>query len=176
MALIEFLREGLDQLYRQYDEAVADLSPEQWHWRPGEGCNHIAFSVWHYVRTVDNVIRFVLQRQPTLWMEGGWDRRFGLDSKSQGTGMSPQEAAALRLSPPEEFRRYMQEVWRMAREYTASLTDQDLERTARIRMRGELAERPLRTILGETLLTHGFSHLGEVWVLRGLQGLRGTPF
>lgn len=176
MTTLDLLRGELDRLHQNLIDAVSDLSPEQWHWRPGDGCNHIAFSVWHYARTEDNVIQFVFQRKPTAWMEGGWDQKFRLDSKAQGTGMSAEEATALRVSDPKEFIRYMQEVWRHTDQYLAGLSERDLDQVTKIRAGGELRERPVRQVLSENLLTHGFSHLGEMWVLRGLQGFRGAPF
>ena len=61
MTFVELLRSPLERLHMSLEEAVKDLTTEQLHWRPSEGCNHIAFSLWHYVRTEDNLIRFVLQ-------------------------------------------------------------------------------------------------------------------
>ncbi|HEY8836126.1 MAG TPA: hypothetical protein VIO16_00280 [Dehalococcoidia bacterium] len=54
---------------------MEDLTPAQWHTVPGGSgrANTIGFELWHYVRTEDNIVRFILQnRRPTVWMEGGW--------------------------------------------------------------------------------------------------------
>ena len=173
MTSLEFVRTSLGILQSSLDEAVGGLSTEQAHWRPGEGCNHIAFVAWHYSRTVDNMVRFVLQREPTVWMSGKWDERFGLDSKAQGTGMAPEDAAVLRIADVPAFCGYIKDVWSACSKYLETLTDDHLERTVTVRPLGELT---VGEVLGTTLLTHGYTHLGEVWLLRGLQGLKGSPF
>ena len=173
MAIIDFCVEQFKRLHADFDAVVAGLTPEHLHWRPAGQANHIAFVIWHYSRTEDNIIQFVLQRQPTIWMEEGWHETLGLDSKAQGTGMAAEDAAALRLPSVEEFAPYMRKVWDRTEAYLATLSESDLERTTMIRPQGE---RRVMTILTESMLTHGFSHLGEIWVLRSLQGLEGAPF
>ena len=171
MAIVEYFRPHFQRLHGALEEALQDLTPEQLNWRPGGSTNSIAFTIWHYTRTEDNVVRFVLQdRRPTVWLEGGWNEKFGLDRIAQGTGMSHEEAD-MRLPSVQEFVPYMHEVWRTTEEYLASLTDDGLESRVTVR---PLGERSVGQLLLETLLTHGFSHLGETWVLRGLQGLRGS--
>ena len=61
-----------------YNRVLGGLDDEQINRVPDGGKQNIAFSLWHYVRTEDNVIQFVMQRKPTVWMEGGWDAKFGL--------------------------------------------------------------------------------------------------
>ncbi|MCE2405341.1 MAG: DinB family protein [Dehalococcoidia bacterium] len=167
-----FIRRHLLSLQESLDDAAAGLSQEQAHWRPDAGGNHIAFVLWHYSRTVDNIVRFVLQRKPTIWMEGKWDERFGLDSKSQGTGMSREDALAVSISDLPAFTSYMKEVWREAGGYLDTVSEGDLDRKQMVRPLGELT---LEEILGTVLLTHGYTHLGEVWLLKGMQGLAGSP-
>ncbi len=173
MSQLDFIRRSLDGLQASLDEAMSGLSHEQAHWRPNDKGNHIAFVAWHYTRTVDNLIRFVLQRRPTVWIEGKWDERFGLDSKAQGTGMSPEEAVALRISDVPAFCTYMGQVWKEVPPYLDTLTEGDLERKLTVRPLGELT---LGEVLGTVMLTHGHNHLGEIWLLRGIQGLQGSPF
>ena len=173
MSLVQFFSEQFQRLHADFDAVVEGLTPEQLHWRPSQGTNHIAFVIWHYARTEDNIVQFVLQRIPTVWMDEGWDKRLGLDSKTQGTGMTDEDAAALTLPSVEVFLPYMQKVWRCTERYLSTLSDVDLERLTLIRPQGE---RAVETILTENMLTHGFSHLGEIWVLRSLQQLQGAPF
>ena len=173
MTEVAFLRESLQGLHTSLDEALKDLSQEQAHWRPNDKGNHIAFIAWHYARTVDNIVRFVLQqRRPTLWMEGKWDERFGLDSRAQGTGMSPEDAANLRISDLPAFCGYMSEVWKDAQAYLATVKEEDLDQKLTIRPMGEVTQ---EHVLGNILLTHGHTHLGEIWTLKGQQGLQGSP-
>jgi hypothetical protein len=168
--LVDFIRTGLRQLHGSYRDAVADLSEDQLHWRANERGHTAAFVLWHYYRTEDNIIQFVLQRKPTVWIEGGWDQKFGLHRTAQGTGMSLEEAQALRLSPKEDFMAYMDDVATASDAYLAGLDDAALEATTTVKPLGEM---PLKNAIGYMCLTHGFNHLGEIQHLRGLQGLRG---
>ena len=172
MSQLLFIQESLANLHKSIDDAVKDLTREQAHWRAANGGNHIAFVAWHYTRTVDNIVRFVLQRKPTIWMEGKWDERFGLDSKAQGTGMSPEEAAAVSISDLPDFATYMGQVWQETQSYLAALTEEDLVQQMTIRPLGDMA---LGHVLGNVLMTHGYTHLGEIYTLKGLQGLPGSP-
>ena len=172
MSEIDFIRNSLESLHSTIDEAMEGLTQEQAHWRPDGNGNHIAFIAWHYTRTVDNIIRFVLQRRPTVWMEGKWDEKFGLDSKAQGTGMSREEAVALTISDIPAFGSFMKEVWKETQVYLDTVALEDLGRTMTIRPHGEIT---LEQVLGTVLLTHGYTHLGEIWLLKGLQGLQGNP-
>ncbi|MFQ5874271.1 MAG: DinB family protein [Dehalococcoidia bacterium] len=172
MNVVPFLQQSFVELHQAYIEAISGLDSAKVHWHPGNKANQMAFVLWHYLRTQDNVIRFVLQRKPTIWMEGGWDKKFNLDSKAQGTGMLPEEAAGLRLEPWEEFPKYMKLVFKETEDYVASVREDELTREVLIKPLGQL---PLIRILGTTLLTHGYSHLGELWALKGLQGMKGSP-
>jgi hypothetical protein len=99
MSTTEFIRASLRQMHNTYDDAVGDLTLEQLHWRANDKGLPASFILWHYVRTEDNIIQFVLQRKQTVWLEEGWDKRLGLDRVSQGTGMNLDDAQALRSRP-----------------------------------------------------------------------------
>ena len=54
----------------------------------------------------------------------------------------------------------------------SSVAEEELSRDVLVKPLGQL---PLVKVLDTTLLTHVFSHLGEIWALKGLQGLKGNP-
>ena len=172
MSEIAFIKQFLSESHKSWGEAVEGLTSEQAHWRPYDSGNHIAFNLWHYTRTVDNIILFLFQRKPTVWMAGKWDEKFGMDSKDQGTGMETETAANLRIDDFPAFISYAREVWAEADSFMDNVTPEDMERIIRMRPFGELQ---MREILGRSILTHGCQHLGEVWSLKGLQGLPGNP-
>src|SRR5574341_2485101 len=168
MATVDFIRSSLKQMHSMYDDAVRDLTPDQMHWRANDRGHPISFILWHYVRTEDNIIQFVLQHKSTVWLDGGWDQKFGLHRTAQGTGMSLQEAQALRLEPKEEWERYMQAVWQATDAYLSAADDASLQEKTTVKPLGEM---PIQNAIGNMCLTHGFTHLGEIAHLRGLQGL-----
>ena len=170
MSVAAFIRSSLRQQHNMYNDAVSDLSDEQLHWRANDKGLPAWFILWHYVRTEDNIVQFVLQRKPTVWMEGGWHEQLDLHATAQGTGMSLEDAQNLRLDPKQAFHDYMQAVWKTTDEFLAGVDDAYLQQTTTVKPLGEM---PIQNAIGNMCLTHGFTHLGEIAHLRGLMGLRG---
>jgi hypothetical protein len=164
------LLDGLRDMHGLLDKAIADMTVEQLNWRPERGLSAF-FSLWHYVRTEDNIVNFVAQGRNTVWLEGGYDQRLGLPRTSQGTGMTPDEAVAIVLRDVDVWRAYQQATWRATHAFVESLSAEDLEgRTVTIKPLGPM---PLWDALWGVCLSHGFRHVGEIEYVRGLLGLGG---
>jgi hypothetical protein len=168
--LAEFLRGAVRNEHNMLDQAVRDLTPEQLHYvPPGTSANHIGFTLWHYVRTEDNIVQFILQdRKPTVWVARNYHETWGLEKVAQGTGMSLEQAQSMRLPAIDEWMEYQRSVWQATDEYLANVDDASLDRTVKVMPFGEI---PAHRALSMPLLTHGHGHLGEICVLRVLQGL-----
>jgi hypothetical protein len=172
MTLLEFIEAELTRLHAMLDRGVADLTPEQWHTIPAGNAtaNTIAFEMWHYARTEDNIVRFILQgRRPTVWMEGGWAQRLGLPAVAQGTGMSTEEAQALRIIDLDAFKQYVQAVWASTADYLSNPDTTVFDQPVLVKPLGEM---PAIRALGQVCMTHGFTHLGELELCRTLLGLK----
>jgi uncharacterized damage-inducible protein DinB len=168
--IVEYMKRELRAMHRLYEHVTSDLSDDQSNAVPSGGKQNLAFSLWHYVRTEDNVIQFVMQRKPTVWLEGGWPERFGLDPKSQGTGFSDDEALGFRLNDIAAFRAYMSDVFKRTEEYVAALTPDECERSITVKPLGEMTV--LQCVSG-MCMTHGYRHLGEIEFAKGLVASRG---
>jgi len=166
----EYLRHFVALLHEQWERALSDLSEEQLYFRPGDHANHIAFTAWHWVRTEDNVVQFALQRQQTVWLLNQLDEHWGLPRLAQGTGMPPEEAHALRLPSVADFLEYAQKVWSSTDRYLDHANAEELSRITKVVPFGEIA---VAQALGQTIVAHGNQHLGEIWLIRELQGLTG---
>lgn len=173
MSTIDFIRSSLSEMHSSYDDSVADLSSDQIHWHANEHGCAIAFALWHYVRTEDNIIQFVLQRKPTIWIDGGWYDKFGLPRTAQGTGMSQEDARALRLDPSGDFQKYMGDVWQATDAFLAGKDDDFLRQRITVKPLGEIT---IERAVGNMCLTHGFTHLGEIQHVRGLLGFKGMAY
>jgi hypothetical protein len=173
MSTIDFIRRGLRRLHQDYDQSIADLSEEQLNWQAGERGMPLSFILWHYVRTEDNIVSFVLQGKPTQWLDGGWNERFGLPKAAQGTGMSQEDAQALRIAPLQAWQEYQSSVWKATEAYLDTLTNAALSELTTVKPLGEM---PKENAIGMMCLTHGFTHLGEIQHLRGLMGLKGMAW
>jgi hypothetical protein len=147
-----------------------DLTDDEANHVPPGGHQSIAFCLWHYVRTEDNVIQFVVQRKPTAWLEGGWPERFGLDAKSQGTGFSDDDARSLRINGFDEFRRYMLDVFGRTESFVPNLSDDESKRIVTVKPLGEMT---VLQVVSGMCMTHGYRHLGEIEFAKGLIVSRG---
>lgn len=167
---VEFIQLEMKRLHRMLDRSISGLSLEQLHALPGghPKANTIAWGIWHYARTEDNVVRYVVQnRRPTVWMEGGYAERLGLPPVAQGTGMSTEEAQALRIKDLDLFREYMQKVWASTEELLAGRDTALLDKTVVVKPLGEM---PAYRAIGQVCLAHGMSHFGEIELARTLVG------
>jgi len=170
MTAVDLMRLELARLHKSYDKVLDELTLEQLHQVPAghPTANTIAWGVWHYVRTEDNVVRYVLQaRRPIVWAEGGYAEKLGLPPVAQGTGMSTAEAQALRLKDLGLFRDYVAKVWASTDEFLARIDPAALDATVTIKPLGEM---PGIRALAQVCVSHGFTHIGEIELARTLVG------
>ena len=160
----DILRNGLHDMHRLLDKALTDMSADQWNFRPQEGGLSPFFSLWHYVRTEDNIINWVTQRKPTVWLEGGSNEIFGLPANSQGTGMTTEEANAVRITDVAQWHEYQQKVWAATDAYLGSMSPSEFdERKVTIKPLGEMS---LWDGIYGICLSHGYRHVGEIEYVR----------
>ena len=166
----DFIRANIKRLHDGLDKVMAELTPDQLHTVPAghPKANTIAWGVWHYTRTEDNIVRYVIQgRKPPVWVEGGYSERLGLHPAAQGTGMSTEEAQALRIKDVPLFREYMGRVWAGTDELIAGAPAELLDKIITVKPLGDMS---VVQCLGQVGLTHGMTHLGEIELARTLIG------
>ena len=166
----DFIRANLKRLHAGLDKVMAELTPDQLHAVPGghPKANTIGWGVWHYTRTEDNIVRWVIQeRKPPIWVEGGYGEKLGLPPAAQGTGMPPAEAQALRIKDVPLFREYMARVWAGTDELIAVAPPALLDKIITVKPLGDMS---VIQCLGQVGLTHGMTHLGEIELARTLIG------
>ena len=167
----DLLRESLTSMHGMLDTAVEGMTAAQLNFRPQEGGVSGFFSLWHFVRTEDNVINWVLQQKPTVWLDGGFDEQFRLPRTNQGTGMSEAEANAIQIDDVAAFLGYQQTVWAATDAYVAGMSEEEFEeRRVTVKPLGEMS---VWNALYGLCLTHGYRHIGEIEYQRGVQGLGG---
>ena len=172
MTTLELITHELRRLHKALDKSLEGLTPEQLHRVPAghATANTIAWGLWHYARTEDNVVRYILQnRRPIVWVEGGYAEKLGLPPVAQGTGMTTPEAQALRIKDLALFRDYVAKVWASTDEYLARVDAAALDATVTIKPLGEM---PAVRALADVCVTHGFTHFGEIELARTLVGAR----
>lgn len=157
----------VDRLLGNCLRSIEDLTQAELNHRPGDEVNSIGFDIWHVVRTIDNVIFFVFDREQPIWLRDGFDERFGLPRVAQGTGMAQDESHALEFPEPSAFREYVEAVRAAVMPKIAAMSVEELSETTELRPWGD---RPKMEHIGQVLIAHGNGHLGRTSMARSLIG------
>jgi hypothetical protein len=147
--------------------AVVDLTPEELNHQPSDRAHSIGWDIWHVVRTADNVLFFVFDREQPVWLRDRFDARFDLPKVAQGTGMTDEEARALRFPPPADFAAYIEAVRDAVLPRLAAMTPEYLDTPVMLRPWGE---QPRLEHILQVILSHGNGHLGRCSLARALLG------
>ena len=86
--------------------------------------------------------------------------------------MSAEQAAALRIPNLAEFLKYTEIVFKATEAYLETLKEAELDRVEEFQF---LGKRSFGSVIGGVVLSHGAGHLGDIWYVKGLQGLKGSP-
>ena len=163
----------IERLLQYCDMAIEGLTVEQLCDTRGGITNSIGWDVWHTVRTADNIVHFVFDREQPVGLRDGFHERWGLPKVDQGTGMDPNDAYSLRFPAPAEFTQYTRAVAAAIVPRIEGMTREYLSTVQAIRPWGEV---PRIEALGHGLIGHGNGHLGRASYARTLFGLRGLPY
>jgi DinB superfamily len=151
--------------------ALDDLTDEQWHAIPQGAGNSVAFIAWHYARTEDNIIHWIIQeRHPTVWMQGNWSERLELPRVTQGIGMPFEEAQAFRIHDTAGFMEYVWAVRAASDAFLDRWDPADYDTRILLKPVGEMTK---LQAMGQQAFPHGMAHIGEIQHIRCLQGLPG---
>jgi hypothetical protein len=75
----------------------------------------------------------------------------------------------------EKFQEYAKAVFAASEEYVATLTDEELEKDVDMSSFG-MGNKKTHDFIANLISGHAYSIMGEVAVLKGIQGLKGYPF
>lgn len=166
MDAVSLLRLAFADLHKEFREDLDGVGEDELFWQPAPGVNHAGFLAWHLVRDEDTVFSQSVLAAPELWAGEGWDQRFAMNSKEQGTGLDPDRLVEFRYSPELLFD-YAEAVWRRTDEALAAMHESRLDEGLAWSTTWRLAN-----LLTTGCLNHGWVHLGEIRQLRGQQGWR----
>jgi len=165
----DLLVDGIEQMTDWTDHALASMTTEQVNWLPEGKTVSAGFNAWHVYRTADNITNFVMRKQKPLWLEQGFAERMQLPPVDQGTGMSLEDARAIRIPDLALLREYGDAV---AKDTLACVKDVPLATLEEVQMVKPLGEMPKWRVFRQVVMTHGFMHLGEINAIKGQLGLQ----
>ena len=164
MTLNHFIQTALDQEQALLLAAVADLTPAELAWQPGPDANPIGWMLWHTIRVEDMWVQFFIQNRPELWEREGWHEKFGLPTRDNGFGHTPEQVANFPALDLAELLRYAAAVRAATLEYLQALTPEDFDRIPRERRPNLSVGRIFMQLIGEF-----YQHEGQIAYLKGLR-------
>lgn len=147
------------QLLESTARSIEGLSEELIHFRPDGPCNSIGFDAWHIARTADNLIHFAFAREMPVWLQQGLNDAWNLPKADQGTGMTPEEAYALKFPAADLLAKYARDVSAAVVPKIEGYSDEYLEERIDIKPNGNLAR---YEIIGQVIINHGNNHYGMI--------------
>ena len=163
MTLNEFIEDALAKEHQFLMEALQDLTPEELAWRPGPEANPIGWMLWHMIRVEDMWIQFFVQEQPEIWERDGWHEKFGLPTRDNGFGHTPEQVAGFPELDLSELLKYGETVRAGTLTYLGTLGPEDYNRVPRERRPEMSIGAVFRQIIGEF-----YQHQGHIAYLKGL--------
>ena len=106
MTLNEFIESTLEMEQNLLVEAVEDLTPEELTWQPGPDTNPMGWMLWHTIRVEDMWVQFFIQGQIEIWERDGWHEKFGLPTRDNGFGHTPEQVTGFPALDLQELLRY----------------------------------------------------------------------
>lgn len=164
MTLNEFIESAFEKEHQYLTDALADLTPEEAAWRAGPEANSINWILWHMTRVEDMWFQFFIQRKNEIWERDGWNEKFGLPTRDNGFGHTPEQVANFPPLDLAELTNYGDAVRRETLEYLRGVTPEEFQRVPR-------EQRPEMSVVAIFLQVVGevYQHQGHIAYLKGLQ-------
>ena len=171
VTLNEFIEDALNREQQYLSEAVRDLTPAELAWRPGPEANPIGWTLWHMYRVEDMWLQFFIQRQPEIWEREGWHGQFGLPTRDNGFGHTPEQVANFPALDLARLNQYGEAVRSGTLSYLRGRSPADFDIVPRPQRPELSVGAVLRQVIGEL-----YQHLGQIAYLKGLQRGFGQAF
>ncbi len=174
------LREVLSAGHGVLEATMADVTAAVAAWNPPGTALPIGACYAHVVVAEDGMVNGVLKGGVPLFL-GAWAGKTGLSALPPGPdptgGPMPDWTGWARTVTVDlaALRRYAAAVYAASDAFMAGLADADLAHPLDLTAFG-LGMRTVGFFLTEGLAPHAFVHSGEIACLKGLQGLKGSPY
>lgn len=160
---------------------LPDLTPEQLRWQPEHNDSSIAFATWHAYRAADELSHGLALKRPSVFATGGWEKRLPVEHTGRsafGNGLNREQIGQLQFETPELIA-YAKAVGEGLAAWVESVSDEEASEEVSLPFFAATYPGYDKMTRVEAVMffaiAHTAEHLGEVQLLRGLQGLKGAP-
>lgn len=172
MDTISLLSAQVKQAHQIVLGTIADLTPEQAHWKPGGLAQAAAPLLMHIAAAEDMFLNMMVGRQPLAM--GAFAGKAGASEPYPMSGYK-EWAERVRVDMGQ-FREYVAAVFKNTEDYVAGLNPDDLDRELDLTSTPIGSRMPLGAFITMTSVIHPSNHIGEVSCMKGQQGAKGYPF
>lgn len=172
---VTYILNDLKRAHEYMEQTMEGVTNEVAAFKPPGTANPIAGTYAHLVFSEDFFTHFFLQGKQPLF-ETAWKDKTGI-SELQPTEWEhayPKWLKTVQIDVPKA-QKYAKAVYKATEDFVAGLSDKDLEKDVDMSMFG-MGARPMGDFINNMILGHTWSIMGEVSVLKGIQGLKGYPF
>lgn len=171
----QLLLAQLQAAHNSLEQTMEGVTNEVAHFMPPGTANPIAGTYAHLVFSEDLFLHAFLKKSTPL-MDTAFKDNTGASEvqPSDWQVAYPKWLREVRVDVPQ-LRTYAKAVFETTEKYVATLTDEDLERDVDMTTFG-MGSRKAHDFISNMLISHVSSIMGEISVLKGIQGLKGYPF
>ncbi len=168
----------LDQIkdaHRVFKGTMEGVTDAVAHFQPEGTANPIAGTYAHLIFSEDFFIHMLIQGKAPL-MDTEFKDKTGASEiqPSEWETAYPKWLREVKIDL-EQYKKYEEAVFKASEEYIASLDDVDLDKEIDMSSFG-MGGRKLHSVLAGMVIGHITAIMGEISVLKGIQGLKGYPF
>lgn len=172
---VDILLNQLKAAHGALEQTMDGVTDEIAHFMPPGTANPIAGTYAHLVFTEDLFLHnFLTKTKPLL--ETTFKNKTGASEiqPSDWQVAYPKWLKVVKLDV-KQFRKYAKAVFAESEIYLASLTDKDLEKDVDMSAFG-MGTRKIYDFIANLISGHVYPIMGEIAVLKGIQGIKGYPF
>jgi hypothetical protein len=172
---VKYILADLQNSHKYLLQTMEGVTEKEAHFMPPGKANPIAGVYAHIIFSEDFFLNFFLKKTKPMF-ETTWKEKTGI-SETQPTDWAeayPKWLKTVKIVIPT-VHDYAKAVFSESEKYVESLTDEDLEREIDMSMFG-MGTRTQGDMIHMMILGHIWSIMGEISVLKGIQGLKGYPF
>lgn len=169
----QVLTSAFEGAHMWYLGTTADVTVEQANEAPPGLVHPIGVHMAHTLHCEDFMLNTLIQGQPTLWEQEGWNAQVGGELLVDLPGVG---VAEFEVYDPAGLAAYAAAVFANTDSVLAGLSEEDLERELALTELGFPTNMSVGAFLTTLLLGNTYAHTGEISALKGLQGSQGYPF